>query len=178
MPGWKKLSQRKRSIGYRTLLFKTFQLPDGTHKEFTTYGEQGAQDVAVIALTPERQVIVARQFRPGPETVMDELPGGAVDTGEDAETAVKRELLEETGYATSKPLEYLGPAYRDAYNNAATHYFLAHDCVKVANQKLEPAEFVEIALISIDQLFINARQGHTTDAPAVLMAYDRLRKLQ
>jgi ADP-ribose pyrophosphatase len=176
---WQKVGQRRRSIGFRTLVFKTFRLPDGKQYEFTTYGEQGGQDIAVIALTPgpEHEVVVARQFRPGPEKVMDELPGGAVDPGEDLGTAAKRELLEETGYQTDRPLEYLGPAYRDAYNNATAHYFLARDCVKTAAQSLEPAEFVEVAHISIDQLFRNAREGHMTDAPAVLMAYDKLLSL-
>ena len=53
---------------------------------------------AVFALTTSNQVILARQFRPGPNAVLDELPGGAIEGGETPEQAGERELLEETGY--------------------------------------------------------------------------------
>lgn len=37
-----------------------------------------------------------------------EFPGGKIEVGERREAAVKRELLEETGYEVSGPIEYLG----------------------------------------------------------------------
>lgn len=175
MLNWQKIGQRTKNIGYRTLVFKKFRLPDGNEREFTTYGQDGAKDVAVIALTPEHRVIIARQFRPGPEKVFDELPGGSVDPGEDLVVAAQRELQEETGYSAGR-LEYIGLAYRDAYNNAEANYFIGYDCVKTAEQQLEQSEFVEVATISIDKLLDNARNGKMTDAPAALMAYDILTK--
>lgn len=170
---WKKLSEQTKPIGYRTLVSKTFQLPDGTQKEFSTYDKPGAQGAAVIALTPEGRVVIARQFRPGPEKILDELPGGEVDPDESPATAAGRELLEETGYQAKK-LEYLGPAYRDAYSNATTHYFIGYECSKIAEPALEPGEHVEVTTISIAELLDNAHRGKLTDAPAVLLAYDRL----
>ncbi len=150
-------------------------MPDGSEQEFITYGKNDSQDVAIIALTPEREVIIARQFRAGPERIMDELPGGRVDEGEDLQQAALRELAEETGYHSTN-VEYLGPAYRDAYKNSTSSYFIAYDCVKKGEQQLEQGEFVEVIKISIKQLRKNACEGNMTDAVAVLTAQDLIKK--
>ncbi|MCB9728863.1 MAG: NUDIX hydrolase [Deltaproteobacteria bacterium] len=60
--------------------------------------------VNVIALTPERDVVLIRQYRHGVDAVTLEIPGGLVDPDEAPEAAALRELAEETGYA--------GPAVR------------------------------------------------------------------
>jgi len=54
--------------------------------------------VNVIALTPEDEVLLVRQYRFGTREVTLEIPGGAVDRGEDFVSAGVRELREETGF--------------------------------------------------------------------------------
>ena len=60
--------------------------------------------VNVIALTPQRRVVMIEQYRHGIEQVSVEIPGGMGDEGEDvrADTAA-RELLEETGVKVNTP---------------------------------------------------------------------------
>lgn len=171
---WKKLSEEAKKFGYRTLVFKNYQLPNGKTHEFTTYGKATDRSVQVIALTPDNQIIVARQFRVGPERVFDELPGGDADPGEAPEKAAARELLEETGYQADR-LEPIGTICRDAYSNVLAYYYIGYDCKKIAEPSLDEAEYVETSLISIEQLFENARTTKMGDAGGVFLAYERLK---
>ena len=175
---WQKISSREEKVGFKTVTYKTFKMPDGTRHEFTTWSHEGRQNVAVIALTSDKRVITAKQFRPGPEEIMYELPGGGVDDGEKLEDAARRELKEETGYESATGLVYLGKAYRDAYMNETGNYFIAYDCERTAAQELGANEYAEIELITIGELINKAKQAQLTDGVGVLMAYDKLHELQ
>jgi ADP-ribose pyrophosphatase len=60
--------------------------------------------VNVIAVTPDRQLVMVEQFRHGSETVELEIPGGMIDPADASpEAAAIRELREETGYEGGKP---------------------------------------------------------------------------
>lgn len=163
-------------VGWRTLVRKTFRQPDGRPAEYVTKDHPSKHAVAVIALTPDLKVVIAEQFRPGPEQVLQELPGGGVEKSEDHIAAVLRELREETGYASDEVV-YLGKVYKDAYTNTTNHYFLAKNCYLAGEQQLDDGEFVVVRHISIADLFQNAFDAKMTDTEAVLLAYDQLKLL-
>ena len=55
--------------------------------------------VNVIALTPDRQIVLVEQYRHGSDTVELEIPGGIMDAHDPSPVATAmRELREETGY--------------------------------------------------------------------------------
>lgn len=165
----------------RILTIKHFQTDDGLQHEFSTWHKEHSMNAAVIALTPEREVVVAYQFRAGPEQWMFDLPGGSAEPDETPEQAARRELLEETGYEAGR-LVYLGPHYRDAYTNETDHYFIGYDCVRSGKShhadETEDDQGLEVRLISVDDLLHNATHAAMTDASAVLMAYDMLKEIQ
>ena len=64
--------------------------------------------VTAVAITEEGKIILERQYRYALDITCYEIPGGCVDDSDSSlETAIARELLEETGYRFSQ-YEYLG----------------------------------------------------------------------
>jgi ADP-ribose pyrophosphatase len=178
MKSWKRIEPTIiNKIGWRTIVTKTFEMPDGRTADFQTISTEHTHAIATIALTTDGRVVVAEQFRPGPEKVFDELPGGGLEKSDvDFEAAARRELREETGYDAGS-MKFLGDVYKDAYQNTTWHYFLARDCTpNPAGQQLDDHEHVSIKHITIDQLFENACTGRMTDSEAVLLAYEELKQ--
>lgn len=178
MKEWQRVGPtHHHTVGYRKLVTKNFKMPDGSIQSFDTKNPEGSMGVATLALTQTNKVIIARQFRPGPEIIMDELPGGEANNGEGPEQAARRELIEETGYEPGG-MKYIGPVYKDAYTNTVWNYYLATNCRKVAAQSLDEHEHADVRLISIDKLLANARNGLMTDVEAVFLAYDFIKNLK
>ena len=179
MKAWKRIPPtRIHKVGHRTLVSKTFLMPNGEQETFDLINEESFGATAVVALTDENKVIVARQFRPGPELFMDELPGGGLKENEEPEQGIRREFLEETGYVLGK-VEYLGVAHYDAYTNGKRHCFFATNCQpSELGHSHEPNEYIEINEISIAQFLKNAQAGLITDPGPILFAYEKLVKIQ
>lgn len=163
---------------YRTMVRKNFILPDGSHREFVTKEPEGSSSQAVLAITSDNKVVLAKQFRPGPEKIMYEIPGGGREPGETSEQAAVRELREETGYNAGR-VEWLGTIHKDAYTNSIHQYYIAYDCTKSSDgQRLDSTEFIEAVEVSIDELFQLAKSASMTDTEVLFLAYDKLLSLK
>ena len=106
-----------------------------------------------VALTEDNKVIMVRQYRHSIGEVIVELLGGCVDdTDKDFQTAIARELLEETAYTFSS-YESLGKISPNPSTNTNwMHMFLAKGGKKTGEQKLDHNEEIIVELYSIDEL--------------------------
>lgn len=138
--------------------------------------------VTAVAITEEGKVVLERQYRHALGETCIEIPGGCVDdTDASLEDAIKRELLEETGYAFSS-YEYLGKiSANPSTNNNLMHMFLAKGGKPVASQELDHNEEIEIDLVTIDELKQLLRENKIVQAmhaTCILYALEKMGELK
>jgi ADP-ribose pyrophosphatase len=150
---WKKISSEYLSRDvWGTVRKDVCQTPDGKIidpyfvYEFPTW-------VTAVAITEQGKIILERQYRYALDVTCYEIPGGCVDdTDSSLETAIARELLEETGYQFSH-YEYLGKTSSNpSTNNNWMHMYLATGGRYVKEQELDHNEEIEIYLFSLEDV--------------------------
>ena len=167
---WQKLGELPLQLGYRKVLRRTFRMPDGRVDDFDIKLEP--EVVCILAITEEQQVILARQFRPGPEQILLELPGGGIDPGETPQQAILRELLEETGYAGQ--VVYIGASLDCAYTTLVRHNFIATGCYKVQEPHSSAGEYTEAVTMPLVDFRQHLRRGQLTDIETGYLGLDYL----
>ncbi len=167
MDKWKTLEKKEITRG------KIFRYYD-VKRQSPDSGDIGNFDVLsfahwvnIIAITPEGQYVFVEQYRCGTDRVTLEIPGGAIDSGEDPLVAAKRELREETGF-TCEELIHLGtvepnPAFQTNY----CHTYLAKDVKRTENQDLDPYEEITIHELSENEVREKLMSGEVNHALVV-----------
>lgn len=169
---WEELSREIFFQKYSRKIEKViFRLPDGKETDF--YIKKEGPAVGILALTKNHQVILVKQFRPGPLEILEELPGGYVDKNETPEQAAARELLEETGYQGNAKL--VTETFDCAYSTMRRYCVVVTDCEKVAEQKLDKTEFAEVILVSLENFKQILRSGKNTDIEIGYLGLDYLK---
>lgn len=172
MDNWEEISREEVFQKYgRGVERRAYRLPDGQETDF--YLNSGCPSVACLALTKEKQVILVKQFRPGPAKTLLELPGGRVEEGETLEQAAGRELLEETGYRGK--VEFVTNILSGPYSLYIKNVLVALDCEKVGEPQLEDnGETLETRLLSLDEFRTHIRTGQMSDVDISYLCLDHL----
>ncbi|HEX8376955.1 MAG TPA: NUDIX hydrolase [Pedobacter sp.] len=178
---WEKLSSKYLvKEQWATLRVDTCRLPDGQLID-DYYVLEYPGWVNAIALTEDDKVILIRQYRHGAEKVMLELPGGCIDPGETPEEAMKRELLEETGYEFDS-IEPLGEVYANPSTSGnVTSSFLATGGKKTQEQHLDSREEIEVIIVSLDEFIKLAEENkfpHALHVSTIFYGLLKLNKLR
>ena len=162
---------RPGPAGYVTAVTNNYLLPNGRHAEWDVL--TGADSIAVLALTrTDNRVVLVRQYRPGPDRILDELPGGGVEAGETPAQAGQRELAEETGYAGT--IEVVGSTWLASNATRRRWAAVATGCEPHAAPSPDDGEHCETVLLSLSAFRAHLRSGQLTDVDLGYLCLDHL----
>lgn len=178
---WKTLSSKYLSKHiYFTAREDRCEMPDGTIVD-PYFVVELPTSVCALAVTENNEAILLQQYRhPVKETLL-EIPGGFVDAGEASDKAIARELLEETGYAFSH-IHFVGrvaanPGVLDNY----TDLYLATGGKKIAAQRLDHNEEIELKLFPLEevrQMLMQNEFKQALHANCIFYAFNKLDSLK
>lgn len=135
----------------------TIRLPDGceTTREIVEHDDC----VAVIPVDAGNNVVLVEQFRLPTGKALLEIPAGGVEPGENAETAVCRELREEIGYLPRKVTRLGGFYSSPGFCTEYLHLYLATDLTpsRLHAEDTEEIRVVRVPVSEISDLIASER---------------------
>jgi 8-oxo-dGTP pyrophosphatase MutT (NUDIX family) len=157
--------------GYSTVHRDQVRMPDGAtvEREYVEHDDA----VAVVPVLPDGSVLLLKQYRHPVGRYVLELPAGKLDVeGESAESAARRELIEEVDHEAGE-LQHLVRFENSAgWTTERTSVYLAHGVRPVDPSGTFQAEAeeadMEIVRIPVADAVAMARAGEFTDAKTVI----------
>jgi ADP-ribose pyrophosphatase len=164
---------------WATLRTDKCEMPDGRIVE-QYYVLEYPNWVNAVALTQEGKILMVRQYRHAANIISLEIPGGVIDGDEKPEEAMRRELLEETGYRFDD-MEVMCSVYANPSTaNNKTFCYLAKGGVKVQEQALDDHEELIIEEYTVDevkQLLADNKIAQALHCTALFYALGKMGKL-
>ncbi|MDR3597487.1 NUDIX hydrolase [Clostridium sp.] len=124
-------------------------------KQFFENKQDKPDGVIIAAYHKEKEkIVIIKQFRIPLNNFVYELPAGLIDPGEDAESTIGRELMEETGLKVINIIKNRGidKVYVSAGMTDESLAFVYCTCEgEISDENLEDDECIEPMLISQDQ---------------------------
>jgi ADP-ribose pyrophosphatase len=109
--------------------------------------------VNVVAITPDKKIILVEQYRQGTNTIELEVPGGMMDARDASPVAAgSRELLEETGYQGERA-RIIGEVFPNpAFMSNTCYTLLVEDCRLVGPVQFDSGEDLITRLVPIAEI--------------------------
>ena len=164
---------------WATLRSDKCEMPDGRIVD-EYYVLEYPNWVNAVAITEDNKVLMVRQYRHAAAIVSLEIPGGVIDGDEKPEAAMRRELLEETGYEFND-IDPLCTIYANPSTaNNHTYCYLAKGGKKVQEQSLDEHEELiveEYTIAEVKQLFADNKIAQALHCTSLFYALMKLGEL-
>lgn len=148
---------------FYTIKSQQFLFPNGT-LQTREYIDKKKATIIVPITDCGNVVLVVQTVALSKEGALLEFPAGYWELGEKSEEAGIRELAEETGYVPNK-LIFLGNHYQDPGSiRQEVEVFLALECQKKYEQKLDKGEFMKGIEVPYSLVFEFIDDGYLKDA--------------
>ena len=122
--------------------------------------------VAVVAIDENDNVLTVKQYRYAFQTVLEEIPAGKLERGEDPAAAARRELSEETG-ASCETLTPLGEILASPGGfTEVLHLYMATG-LTFGSQHPDEDEFINFERVPFDALLDRCLSGELRDGKTV-----------
>lgn len=155
-------------------------MPDG-RKVHDYYVLEYPNWVNAVAVTGDNKILMVRQYRHAAGIVSLEIPGGVIEEGEEPEVAMRRELLEETGYQFDD-VEFISTVYANPSTaNNKTFCYLATGGKKIQEQSLDENESLvveEYTIQEVKQLLADNKIAQALHCTGLFYALMKLGELQ
>lgn len=123
--------------------------------------------VIVVPVTPEGEFVLIEQYRHGVGEWVLECPGGNRESGEHLETAVLRELLEETGYRAESISALNSNPQEPSSQTGRCFAYLALGCRLEDFANLDPFEAIRVLKFTREELWEVIHRGDDFHLPSL-----------
>ncbi len=145
----------------------TVVLPNGNTATRDVVRHPGG--VCVLAITPEKKIVLVRQYRYPLGQLTLEIPAGKLDSTDiDPMQAALRELAEETPY-TAQTLEWLYSFYpTPGFCDEKLHMYIARDIYLNSELTPDDDEFLDVEYYSVEEVQTMIASGEITDGKTIM----------
>lgn len=152
----------------------TFPTDDGPVTREGQIVRSGDSVAALVYNDEKDEVILVKQVRlPVGETL--EIPAGRIGEDEDPEEAVKREILEETGYEVSEVTKMLEFYASPGYTTEKIHIYMAfvtdEDRVSEGGGVKEEKEYTQVVSLDWEKAWLYYDDGRLNDGKTILSLF-------
>jgi len=146
----------------------TVQMSD--ERQTTREIVEHADCIAAVVVDDKNNILLVRQYREAVEKELLEIVAGGIEPGENVETAVKREMQEETGYLPQKLVRlggfYSAPGYATEY----LHLYLATNLL-TSRLVAEDTEGINVVNVPVSQIRKMLVSGKICDSKSIAALY-------
>ena len=130
------LGSRRAFVG-RAFSVRVDEIENPSGRRWTLEVVEHPGAVAIVALLPDRQIVLVQQTRHAVGRTLFEIPAGTLEPPETPESCARRELAEEAAYG-ARTWERLATFYpAPGISNEEMHLFLAEDLYPASAEREE-----------------------------------------